>query len=224
MAAVAAPAYGVADPEPAGPVPSPPHNHTWPPGCLGSVLVHFGARLCDRRGCVGLEDGDASCAIVLDHESGEQVAELHGRVPPERLAHLLHALAWHYRKAVLAVERNNHGHSVLNTLRKVLRYPLLYHHVRYDHRTGNQITLGWPTDQSTKPILVDDLAAAIAGGHVIIHSQALIDECMTFITTDTGSQEAQAGKYDDRVMALGIAWQVRKRPLSRGSTQRPEGW
>jgi len=32
------------------------------------------------------------------------------------------------------------------------------------------------------------------------------------------------GKFDDRVMALGIGWQVRKRPLSRDSTQRPEGW
>jgi hypothetical protein len=172
----------------------------------------------------GLQDGDASCAIVLDRESGEQVAELHGRVPPERFAHLLHALAWHYRRAKLAVERNNHGHSVLNTLRNVLRYPLLYNHVRYDHRVGDQVSLGWPTDQSTKPILVDDLAAAIAGGHAIIHSQALIDECMTFVTTDAGSQEAQPGKYDDRVMALGIAWQVRKKPQARASTQKPEGW
>jgi hypothetical protein len=172
----------------------------------------------------GLGDGDASCAVVLDHESGEQVAELHGRLPPERFAHLLNALAWHYRRAKLAVERNNHGHSVLNTLHNVLRYPMLYHHVRYDHRVGDQITLGWPTDQATKPILVDDLGAAIAGGHVIIRSLALIDECMTFITTDTGSQEAQQGKYDDRAMALGIAWQVRKRPQARGSTQKPEGW
>jgi hypothetical protein len=172
----------------------------------------------------GLENGDASCAIVLDRESGEQVAELHGRVPPERFAQLLHALAWHYRRAKLAVERNNHGHSVLNTLRNVLHYPLLYHHVRYDYRVGDQVTLGWPTDQATKPILVDDLAAAIAGGHAILHSQALIDECMSFVTTDTGSQEAQQGKFDDRVMALGIAWQVRKRPVSRGTTERPAGW
>jgi len=44
MAALAAPVYGVADPEPAGPVPSPPHNHTWPPGRLRLVLGHFGWR------------------------------------------------------------------------------------------------------------------------------------------------------------------------------------
>ena len=171
----------------------------------------------------GLEGGDASCAVVLDRESGEQAAELHARVSPERFAHLLHALAWHYRRATLAVERNNHGHSVLNTLRNVLRYPLLYHHVRYDYRVGDQVILGWPTDQATKPILVDDLAGAILGGHVIIRSQAVIDECMTFLSTDSGSQEAQEGKFDDRVIALGIAWQVRKRPRSRASSERPPG-
>ena len=131
----------------------------------------------------GLADGDASCGIVLDRETGEQVAELHARVPPERFAHLLHALAWHYRRAMLAVERNNHGHSVLNTLRNVLRYPLLYHHVRYDHRAGDQVSLGWPTDQSTKPILVDDLAAVIAGARIIelviehgLAAQALVEQ------------------------------------------------
>ena len=84
--------------------------------------------------------------------------------------------------------------------------------------------LGWPTDQATKPILVDDLAAGIAGGHLLVHSPDLVDECFTFVTTDSGSQEAQEGKFDDRVMAAGIAWQARKRGMSRGTSQRPAGW
>ena len=172
----------------------------------------------------GIAGGDASCACVLDKETGEQVGELHGRIPPERFGHLLHALGWFYNMATVAVERNNHGHSTLNTLRHALRYPRLYYHVRYD-RTGNSAPmLGWPTDQATKPILVDDLAAAIAGGHLIVHSSGLIDECFTFVTTDSGSQEAQEGKHDDRVIAAGIAWQARKRGVSRGTTERPVGW
>jgi hypothetical protein len=84
--------------------------------------------------------------------------------------------------------------------------------------------LGWPTDQATKPILVDDLAAAIAGGHLIVHSSGLVDEGFTFVTTDSGSQEAQEGKHDDRVIAAGIAWQARKRGVSRGTSERPAGW
>jgi hypothetical protein len=172
----------------------------------------------------GLAGGDASCACVLDRETGEQVAELHGRIPPERFGHLLDALGRFYNLAAVAVERNNHGHSTLNTLRNVCRYPRLYYHVRYDQTGKGKPMLGWPTDQATKPILVDDLAAAIAGGHLLIHSPDLVDECLTFVTTDTGSQEAQEGEFDDRVMAAGIAWQARKRGVSRGTTQRPAGW
>ena len=172
----------------------------------------------------GLAGGDASSACVLDRESGEQVAELHGRIPPDRFGHLLDALGRFYNLATVAVERNNHGHSTLNTLRNVCRYPRLYYHVRYDQTGKGKPMLGWPTDQATKPILVDDLAAAIAGGHLLIHSPDLVDECLTFVTTDTGSQEAQEGKFDDRVMAAGIAWQARKRGVSRGTTQRPAGW
>ena len=172
----------------------------------------------------GLAGGDTSCAIVLERRSGEQAAELHGRVPPERFGLLLDALGRWYGRAMLAVERNNHGHSTLNTLRNTCHYPRLYYHMRYDARAGAQPTLGWPTDQSIKPILVDDLAAAIAGGHVILHSGRVIDECMSFVATDTGAQQAQEGKHDDRVMALGIAWQARRRAVARGTTERPQGW
>jgi hypothetical protein len=70
---------------------------------------------------------------------------------------------------------------------------------------------GWPTDQKTKPIMVDDLAEAIAGGHLLIRSAGLVDECFTFVTTDAGAQQAEAGKYDDRVIAAAVAWQMRRK-------------
>ena len=56
------------------------------------------------------------------------------------------------------------------------------------------------------------MAEAIAEGYLLVHSEGLVDECLTFVTTDSGSQEAQPGKHDDRVIAAGIAWQVRKCP------------
>jgi hypothetical protein len=171
----------------------------------------------------GLEHGDASCAIVLERRSGRQVAELHGQIAPDRFAHLLNALGRWYNRALLAVERNNHGHSTLNTLRNVSRYPALYYHVRYDQGRHARPVLGWPTDQATKPILVDDLAAAITQEAIGIESAALVDECLTFVMTESGSQEAAEGAHDDRVMAAGIAWQARKRAVTRGFATRPEG-
>lgn len=172
----------------------------------------------------GLAGGDASCAVVLERETGEQVAELHGRVPPDRFGTLLDALGRYYNLATVAVERNNHGHSTLNTLRNVCRYPRLYFYMRYDQGGKAMPVLGWPTDSRTKPILVDDLGGAISSGGLLIRSAGLVDECFTFVTTDTGSQQAQEGKFDDRVMAAGIAWQARKRGVSRGTSYRPVGW
>ena len=173
----------------------------------------------------GLPGGDASCAQVLDRETCQQVAELHGRVPPDRFGHMLDRVGRWYNMATIGVERNNHGHSTLNTLRNVSRYPRLYYYMRYDRTAHtNKPVLGWPTDQATKPILVDDLAAAISGGNIVIHSPGLVDECMTFVSKPGGAQEAEEGKYDDRVMAMGIAWQVRKRGVGRMTTERPAGW
>lgn len=159
----------------------------------------------------GIEGRDASAACVLDRRSGEQVAELHGWVAPDRFALLLSGVGRWYRMAQLAVERNNHGHSTLNTLRNVCRYPRLYRHVRYDAGKKAVAILGWPTDVQTRPILIDDLAAAIAGQHIGIRSAGLLDECMSFIVTDRGDGEAAPDAHDDRVIAAGIAWQVRKR-------------
>lgn len=173
----------------------------------------------------GLADGDASCGVVLDRASGEQVAELHGRVSPERFAVLLNALGRYYRRADIGVERNNHGHSTLNTLRNVCLYPLLYYHVAYDSGHGNPraVQLGWPTNSSTKPILTDDLAEAVNTGSLLVRDQLLVNEAMTFVLDDNGNAGAQPGKFDDRIMAAGIAWQVRKRPRPRMSRERPPG-
>ena len=173
----------------------------------------------------GLAEGDASCAVVLDRASGEQVAELHGRVSPERFAVLLNALGRYYRRAEIAVERNNHGHSTLNTLRNVCQYPLLYYHTAYDSGHGHprSVQLGWPTNSATKPILVDDLSEAINTRSLLVRSQLLVNEAMTFVLDDNGNAGAQPGKFDDRIMAAGIAWQVRKRPRARWSPARPPG-
>jgi len=160
----------------------------------------------------GLAHGDPSAACVLDRETGEQVAELHGRIAPGRFARLLAALGMLYLGAELAVESNNHGHATLDALHNTLNYSPLYHYRRYDQSGLAGEALGWPTNARTKPLMIDDLAEAIGEGHLLIHSDGLVDECLTFITTDTGSREAQPGKHDDRVIAAAIAWQVRKRP------------
>jgi hypothetical protein len=160
----------------------------------------------------GLAHGDASAAVVLDEEGGEQVAELHGRIPPAQFARLLGALGRYYGDALLGVERNNHGHSALNTLLHEVQYSNLYRHIDYHDPHSHGHLPGWPTTAKTKPVMIDDLDEAIAEGYLHIRSPELVRECLTYVVDDTGATGAQSGHCDDRVIAAAIAWQLRKRP------------
>jgi hypothetical protein len=172
----------------------------------------------------GLESGNCSAAVVLDRGSGEQVAELHGRWRPDVFAQLLAALGAMYHLSVLAVESNNHGGTALHVLRHELCYRRLYYHVdRLRQSRQSRPELGWPTTTRTKPMMIDQLAAAIAEGRITIRSPWLIDECLTFVNRD-GELGAEEGKLDDLVIAAAIAWAVSQQPVARGSSQRPPGW
>lgn len=170
----------------------------------------------------GLEGGNYSAAVVLDRRTGQQVAELHGHWRPDVFARLLIGLAARYGTPYLAVEANNHGHTTLHVLRYELFYPLLYYSLEHGPRPGDPV-LGWITNARTKPLMLDEFAAAIAEGKVQLHSRTLINECLTFVSRD-GVQGAEEGKFDDLVIAAAIALQASKRQCSRGFSTRPPGW
>jgi hypothetical protein len=157
----------------------------------------------------GLLDGDYDCCVILDKETWEEVAELHGRWPAHVFARKCHKLCKEYNEAVLAVERNNHGHSVLNTLWNQMHYPHLYHYRSYD-QSGRRRILGWDTNSRSKPLMIDELEAAIREGLMIINDEEFVRECLTYVFDDRGNTCAQTGCHDDRVVARAIALQVAK--------------
>lgn len=163
----------------------------------------------------GLVDGDFDYAFVIDDETGEQVAWLHGTYTPGRWGELLVELATKYNDALLVIERNNHGHAT------ILKCQDLFYLNLYVHEDSKY---GWPTNAKTKPVMIDNLEEAIRLGHMKICDAALVDECLTFQYNDRGSAEAQTGKHDDRVMAAAIGWAVRCLPKSVGFTHKPKGF
>ena len=188
----------------------------------------------DREYCIGgdvsegLEGGDASAAYIIDAETGEDAAVLHGQMDLDIYAKQLDFVGRMYGGAHLGVETNNVGHSVINTLLNVTFYPNMYHHDSYNSEAGkNENKPGWPTTTVTRPILVDALVEGIREGAWRINDANLIMEMKTFVKNRAGKPQAMGkgtlgGCKDDRVLGYGIAQQMRlRRPASTGNIMTP---
>ncbi len=148
----------------------------------------------------GGTDGDYSCAQVIERTHGVQCAELHGHFPPQALAARVALLARKYNDALVAVERNNHGHAVLSSLLMGQGYTNVY-------QAGGQP--GWLTNVATRPRMLENFAALLSAAPFMFLSPRLLEECRTFVRHPDGSCSAASGAHDDTVMAMAIAQAVR---------------
>lgn len=151
----------------------------------------------------GLETGDYSVAVVMD-ENLNVVAKYRGHIDPDLYGIELVKLGWFYNEAYIAVENNNHG---LTTLKSILRqeYYNVFYTKSYD-RVNDVVSkkLGWSTTRKTKPYMIDKLAEYIRERFLGIKDKEIIMECYSYVIDEKGITNAQEGKHDDCVMALGI--------------------
>jgi hypothetical protein len=63
--------------------------------------------------------------------------------------------------------------------------------------------------------MIENLSAALMEVPGRFRSQRLLSECRTFLRDADGNSRATTGTHDDCVMALGIAWAVRKAEAGR---------
>lgn len=159
--------------------------------------------------------GNESVGSALDAVSCEQVAVLRGRWKPETFAIHLAALAHRFNDAMLAVERNNHGHSTLNTLVNDLHYPRLYHLVDYA-TMKRSADVGWETNPRTRPVMLTELRQALHKRWIVVNDPVFLSQCLTFkLDRDEEKYKAAPGCLDDTVIANAIALQARKDPSSK---------
>lgn len=174
-------------------------------------LVVYGLPVVGREYIVaadvaeGLEGGDYSSAVVIDRESWEELADFHGHWEPDEFARGLAAIGLVYG-ADIVVERNNHGHAVLATL-KALGYPKI--------AKGKDGRPGWLTNAKTKPQAIDSLAVALRDRLAVVKTAATLDEMLIYRVGPDGETGAPSGYHDDRVMkwAVGIGW-IKLKPTS----------
>lgn len=70
--------------------------------------------------------------------------------------------------------------------------------------------LGWMTDKSTRPFIIENLARAIreflkAGEGIEIYSEVIVRQLEKFVRKESGREEASSGEHDDWVLAVAIA-------------------
>lgn len=153
--------------------------------------------------------GDYSAATVIDKDNHRTVARWRGDVQPADFGEVLEQLGRWYNQALVGVEINNHGLTTVQRLRDI-GYDHLYRKEkgqdeRYEEYTSK---LGWRTDVKSKPLMIDNLAEAIAKGKIIDYDRIFINECMTYVTDERGKTNAQDGCHDDTVMSTAIAFQL----------------
>lgn len=158
-------------------------------------------------------DHDYASAHIFDTYTWREVAHFHARVDPHVFGLVLADLGWWYRYALLGVERNNHGHSTINTLLNTCEYGRmddakvggLYCHEEYDQvKKKRSLVPGWPTTPKTKYLALDFLKESLYDNTLFIRSRATVQEMITLRKKDRGRVGAEKGSHDDRVTSLSI--------------------
>jgi hypothetical protein len=154
---------------------------------------------------MGVRGGDWSVAQVLDSKK-RQVATWRGQVHPDYFAEILRELGNYYNEAFIIVENNSHGILTATRLGKDYAYPNFFTEVQIDKLTDKETTkLGFTTTSKTKPLIIDELRAAMREGELELNDKTTIREMLTYIVTESGAMEAEQGCYDDCVMSLALA-------------------
>lgn len=172
---------------------------------------------CDVAGgeASTLTEGDYHAVKVFDHHTRQEVAMHNSRMELQELPFWLLQIALYYNEARLAVEVNNMGIYVVETLHKEYRYRRMYRREAVgvvEDLESNRA--GWETNKATKPAMegtfMEVLGSDICGG---LRDPQTARQMQTYVVvqktaSSTPKHEAQPGEYDDRLMAAMGAQQI----------------
>ena len=190
----------------------------------GDWKTWIGAYKLDHEYVIGADvsEGygrDSSVIQVLDITTGDQVKEFESnRCPPAILAKLIYdegKTAGHCR---VAPERNSIGVAVITELRS-LDYPEIYREKTIDKVSDRPVhKYGWQTNSKTKATMLFEFKRDFEAGHIGINSLPLLREMRNYTKEEvtTVSFDPEMSQHFDRVIAMAIAWQMRKHLPIRG--------
>ena len=139
---------------------------------------------------------DYSAFHIIDIYNGKQVAEFYSnRTPINEFAKIIVDEARLYNTAFVCPERNGIGNNLIYFLQQEFEYENL---VMDDKRE-----IGIMITQKNKENLLADLEHNIRAGKVLINSERLVNELLTFIIDpDTGKIKPDTNCHDDLIMSF----------------------
>jgi hypothetical protein len=140
------------------------------------------------------------------------VSEWHGQLEPSKFGEILNILGTIYNNAIIVCEANNHGHSTLNTLVNQCGYPdhLVFTHDNVmkerpdDDFNRGMVRYGWRTTNTTRPIIINNMATMLIDGKISPININDINELQSFVIKN-GKAQAESGCHDDRVIVMCVA-------------------
>ena len=154
---------------------------------------------------MGIRGGDYSVAQVLDQKKN-LVATYRAHVHPDYFATVLLRLGEFFNDAYIICESNSHGLLTCTRLYKDYDYANFHTEIVVDKVTDKEtVKLGFATTARSKPLAINELRAAFRQEEIKIDCKITLRECLTYIETETGGMEAEAGCHDDCVIALALA-------------------
>jgi hypothetical protein len=153
------------------------------------------------------ETGAFDVLTIHDWSTGEQVAEIYGRLDDDEMATESVQLLSEYNKAWFAGERNGEGRHVLDKMIELGYGDRMYHSA--DDWKVNDVHRGWLTNAQTRPVLLREYEEAIRNRLVVVRCRESVSEHSTFIRDEKGKPGPQEGAYSDHVMSSAIMWMAR---------------
>jgi hypothetical protein len=163
----------------------------------------------------GKAGANESVATIVDMNDGHQCAIMAGIIEPIIVKAEAEKMGYFYNEALIGVEKEYHGITVMNGLRDN-KYPNLYFHATHQTTFGSGSTeYGWDAlryRQTAIDWLQEALGFTISTSieerkrGIWVHDPGTVSQLGYFVRDKkTGKFQALAGRFDDRVSALYIA-------------------
>ncbi len=168
---------------------------------------------------------DFSTFHIIELETLAVVGEYQGKPTLDMYAGMLNQVGREFGNAMLVVENNNIGYSVLDKLVEYA-YPNIYYSIKATHQyveqhiaeTRTNSVAGFTTTTKTRPLIIAKLEEFVRNKLIKVYSTRLVNELKTFIWKN-GKPQAMKGYNDDLVMALAIACWVRDTAIQANSRE-----